>query len=156
MTALEIRLIAYAVLAFVLLGLSGYLGYHFTAAHYERVIALRDAAEARALSASQEKVIAAQAAQAEATQKAETQYESLKSNYDSLSGHLADSVREYASLRSVIVSRATGPAAQPDAASPSPSSLDSLAELVRQATAACTSDAAELTALQTWASSVGH
>lgn len=154
MTALEIRLIAYAVLAFVLLGMAGYLGYHFTSAHYERVIALRDAAEERALSASQDKVIAAQAAQAEATQKAETQYAALKQNYDSLSGHLADSVREYASLRSFLVSRPAGPAPKSDAAGPSPSSIDSLAELVRQATAACAGDSAELTALQIWASSL--
>lgn len=156
MTALEIRLIAYAVLAFVLLGMAGYLGYHFTSAHYERVIAADKAAQAIALQDAQYKVIAAQRAQEEATQTAEKQYETLKTSYDAISNDLASSVQQYASLHRLIVSTATSATTKPDAAGPSSSSIDSLAELVRQATAACANDAAELTALQTWAGSVSH
>ncbi len=156
MTALEIRLIVYAVLAFMLLGMAGYLGYHFTAAHYERVIALRDAAESRALQDAQSKVIAVQKAQEEATQKAETKYATLKNSYDALSNDLASSVQQYASLHRLIVSRPADTPTKPNAAGSSSSSIDSLTELVRQATAACTSDSAELTALQTWAGSLGR
>lgn len=156
MTALEIRLIAYALTALILLGGAGWLGYHFTAAHYERVIALRDAAEAKALDESRQQVIAAQQAQAEAIQKGETRYADLKTQYDSLSGNLANSVRQYASLRGLIVSSAPGTSPKPDAAGPSAASLDGLAELVRRATAACANDSAELTGLQTWAGSLSH
>ncbi len=150
MTALEIRLIAYALLALILLGGSGWLGYHFTAAHYERVIAADKAAQSIALQDAQQRYIDEQQARATATQKAEQQYADLKTSYDALSNSLADSVREYTALHSLIVSTAPSTASQPHAGAPRASGDTELADAAGRAAQACLDDAAHLKALQTW------
>lgn len=150
MTSLEIRLIAYALVALVLLGGSGWLGYHLTAAHYERVIASDKAAQALALQGAQQRVIDAQAALASATQKAEQQYADLKTSYDALSNSLADSVREYTALHSLIVSTVPGATSQSNASTPRAGGDTELADAAGHAAQACLDDAAHLAALQTW------
>jgi hypothetical protein len=155
-TALELRIIAYALLALVLLGGSAWVGHRLTAIHYESLLAAEKAAQAAALQDAQRNTIAAQQAQAEALQQAEKQYADLKVDYDSLGGRLADSVRQYAALRSVILSQAGNAAPKPDAVPQGASGDSRLATLSGHAATACLEDAAELTALQSWARAVSE
>lgn len=154
MTALELRLIAYGLAALLLLGGAGWLGYHFTAAHYERVIASDKAAQSVALQDAQQRVIAAQAAQAQATQQAEQKYADLKTSYDALSNDLAHSLQQYAQIHSGIVSATAGTAALADAARESASRTEELARLSGLAAQACLDDSASLTGLQIWAAAL--
>lgn len=71
MTALEIKLIAYALLALILFGGSAWVGAHFTAKHYQAVIAANTAAQTQALLQAQQRVIDAQNAQKAAETAAE-------------------------------------------------------------------------------------
>jgi hypothetical protein len=95
-------------------------------------------------------VIDAQAALASATQKAEQQYADLKTSYDALSNSLADSVREYTALHSLIVSTVPGATSQPNASTPRAGGDTELADAAGHAAQACLDDAAHLAALQTW------
>lgn len=156
MNALELRLIAYGLAALVLLGGSGYVGHKLTANHYERVLQAEHAAQEKAVLVEQQKTIAAQAAQQAAAQAAEKQYADLQSHVDDLSQRLAGSVSDYTKLRSGLVSATATSATLADAAREGAERNSQLAELVRQATSACESDAAQLTALQLWAKDVGH
>lgn len=156
MTALELRIIAYAIAALVLLGGSGFIGYRITANHYERVIALDKAAQDQAVQAAQRKAISDLEAQQAATQRAETQYATLKNQYDDLGSRLADSVRTYAQLRGGIVSATSTAAAAADAAAQGAERTSQLASLVRQTVDAVTSDSAQCAGLQTWARSLSQ
>lgn len=71
MTALEVKLIAYALLALILFGGSAWVGAHFTAKHYQAVIAANTAAQTQALLQAQQRVIDAQNAQKAAETAAE-------------------------------------------------------------------------------------
>lgn len=75
--ALEIRLIAYGLLALILLGSSAWAGHKLTAMHYEALIARDKAAQDEALQSAQQRVIVAQQAQAAAENKAEKDHEVL-------------------------------------------------------------------------------
>lgn len=154
MTALELRLISYGLAALLLLCGSAWLGCHFTAAHYERVIASDKAYQALALQDAQQKVIAAQQAQQSATQKAEQQYADLKTSYDALSNALADSVRQYTALSGRNLPAASGSPAQPDASSQGTGGDTELANTAGQAAQACLDDAAHLAALEAWISAL--
>lgn len=147
MTPLEIRAIITVVLAL----LSGWGGYTLASHHYERLMAADRIAQDSALQIAQQKSIAELQAQQSATVAAENQYAALKVTSDQLSTTLADSVRQYASLRGSVLSTASSTAALADAARQSAASDSELAGLVRSATEACEGDAAQLTALQTWA-----
>lgn len=154
MTQLEIRILAYGLALLLIVGGSIWFGYHFTARHYQALIARDKAAQTQALVDAQAKVIAAQQAQEQATQQAEKQYEDLKAHYDGLSQRLADSVRAYAALRTLIVPKATPAASGPDGAGPGTGSDQRLANLSGLAAQGCLHDAAELTALQSWSKAV--
>ena len=154
MSPLEIRLIAYGLLAIILMGSSGYAGHKLTAMHYQAIIAEDKHAQDIALQEAQRDVIAAQQAQATAVQASEKKYEDLKGSYDAISTQLADSVRAYAGLRSGVMSATSTAASAADAASRSAQSASELAGLVQQASTACLNDSARLTALQTWAQSL--
>jgi chlorite dismutase len=147
MNPLEIRAIIAVVLA---LG-AGWGGYTLASHHYERLMATDRIAQDTAIQAQQVKAIADLQAQQAATVAAEKQYEALKATSDGLSQRLADSVSNYASLRGSVLSTASSAAALADAARASSTSNSELASLVRSATEACEGDAAQLTALQTWA-----
>lgn len=71
MTALEIRLIGYALLLLAIVSGSAWAGYKLTAIHYEGAIARDKAAQNEALQSAQQNVIIAQRAQAAAEQQAE-------------------------------------------------------------------------------------
>jgi hypothetical protein len=73
-TALEIRLIAYALAGLALIGGSIWLGHIVTAHHYERIMAADKLAQDEALQAAQQKTIAAEAAQRAAESKAENEH----------------------------------------------------------------------------------
>lgn len=154
MTPLEIRLIAYAIAAIALLGGSGFISYRVTANHYEALIARDRQAQDKALQDAQQSVIAAQQAQQSATQASEKKYVDLKNQYDALGSHLADSVRQYATLRSGIVSATSTAATAADAAAQSAERTSELAILVRQAVDAIADDSAQCAALQQWAGSL--
>ena len=154
MTALEIRLILYGAAILALLGGSAWLGYHFTAAHYERVIAADKAAQALALQDAQQHVIAAQQAQAEATQKAETEYADLKQNYDSLGTQLARSVSELTQIHRLVLPATPSTPAQPDAGAAGASGDTELASAAGRAAQACLDDSAHLAALEAWISAL--
>lgn len=152
MNPLELRIIVYCVAAILFGACNIWIGYHFTAQHYE-AIAARDAlARDQAIQTQQEKAIAALTAQQAATAAAEKQYADLKTTADGLSDRLAASVSGYAALRRGILSATTSAASAADAAAQGARRDTELAGLVRQATAACLGDAAQLTGLETWAS----
>lgn len=151
MTALELRLIAYGLLAFLMLGGSGFGGYQLASHHYERLMAADQLAQQNAVIAAQEKTAAVVAAQQAASIAAEKQYEDLRTSANTLGDQLANSLRQYASLRDAIVSTAGSSAASAHAASKGPSGDQSLTGLAGQAATGCLEDAAELTALQSWA-----
>jgi len=71
MTALEIRLIGYALAALVILGGSAWVGAHFTAKHYQAILTAQEAAQTQALVQAQQRVIDAQNAQKAAETAAE-------------------------------------------------------------------------------------
>ena len=152
MTALELRLIAYGLTALLVIGGSGWAGYTLAAHHYQRIMAQEAADRAKVVEAQQQATIAELKAEQTATEAAEKQYVDLKARSDDLSARLADSVRAYQGLRTGIVSAQASTAALADAARQGAASTGELASLVRQAVAACSDDAAALTALQTWAS----
>lgn len=154
MNPLEVRLIAYGILALLIITSSGYAGHKLTAMHYQAVIAEDKAAQDRALQEAQRDVIAAQQVQAAAIQASEKKYEDLKGSYDAISSQLADSVRAYAGLRGGVMSATSSAASAADAASRSAQSASELAGLVQQASNACLNDSARLTALQLWAESL--
>lgn len=151
MTALELRLIGYGLAALLLVGLIGGGGYKLASHHYERLMQADRAAQQQAVLVEQQKTIAAQAAQQAATQAAEKQYADLQAHADDLASRLSSSVSDYAKLRGSLVSASATSAALADAARQGAERNSELASLVRQATESCEGDAAELTALQTWA-----
>lgn len=152
MTALEIRLLAYAAL----LGLFAWGIHTLDAHHYERLEALEQVARDNAIQAQQQKAIADLQAQQAATVAAENRYVALKASSDDLSTRLARSVQEYGALRGSLVSATATAAALADAASQGARSNSEIAGLVREATGACLDDSAKLSALQAWASGLGQ
>lgn len=152
MTALEIRLIAYAVLGLIVLGGAAWGGHKLTAMHYEALIARDKAAQDQALQSAQQRVIAAQQAQQAAEQKAETDHENLVQADTASRNAILGSVRSLeTALHLGSLPAAVDHPSQSGGAATSPSSPDGLAELVGQlnqriaeATAACQHDSSEL------------
>lgn len=151
MTALEIRLIAYALGFLAIVGVTAWSVHTLDAHHYERLEAADKLAQAAAFQAQQQKTIDDLKAQQAATQAAEKQLETLKAATDGTSRQLSDSVRAYAELRRGLLSATSTAATLADATSKGAQRDSELANLVQQATAGCLNDAAALTALQTWA-----
>lgn len=125
MTALEIRLIAYAILGFILMGGSAWAGHKLTAMHYEALIARDKSAQDEALQSAQQRVIAAQQAQAAAETKAEKDHEVLVQADTVSRNAILGSVR---SLESALHLGSLSPAVdhpgQPGGATPGPGSPD--------------------------------
>ncbi len=152
MTALEIRLIAYALLALILLGGAGWVGHRLTARHYEALIAANKAAQDEALQEAQRDVIAAQAAQAQALQRAEKDHEALVESDTTARNAVLGSVRNLeTALRLGPVSgsvdhpgQSVGTAASPPGADELGNLVASLNERIAEATAACQHDSSEL------------
>ena len=155
MTALEVRIIAYGLAVLGLIGFGGWSGYRLTRNHYEAAIAADRAAQDNVLAQAQAATIAAQNAQAAATRASEQQYENLKASYDGLGARLADSVRELTAIHRSLVSSGPRAPAEPHAASAGAGGDTGIAAAAGRATDACLHDAAELTALQSWAQAVG-
>lgn len=151
MTVLEIKLIVYGLLFLALVGGVSWVTYTLTSHHYERLEAADKLAQDQALAQAQNQVIAAQKAQQAAAQSAEKQYADLKSHDDTLARALSGSVSNYAALSRGVVSTSATTAAFADAARAGAERDRELTVLVQQAIGACLGDAAELTALQTWA-----
>lgn len=141
----------YAAIAAALLLAGGLGGYRFAANHYEVRIAAAQHASDAALSEAQARVIAAQAAQALSSANAEKDFAALKNTSDSLASQLTDSLRRYAALRERPVPGVPGTPAKPPDASPFAASDSRIAELSGLAWHACLEDAAQLSALQGWA-----
>lgn len=154
MTALELRILTYGLAALLLIGTVGTGGYKLASHHYQALMAADRAAESEALTNAQARVIAAQQAQAAASDAAEKQYEHLKADSDALGKRLTDSLRQYSALRGLIVSQASHPSGSADATGPRTGGTPDVAELSGQAASACLKDAAELTALQSWAKAI--
>jgi septal ring factor EnvC (AmiA/AmiB activator) len=153
MTPLEIKILIYGVLALIFASGNIWLGCHFTAQHYEALQARDALARDQAIQSQQEKAIAALTAQQAATAAAEKQYADLKSTADGLSQRLADSLRTYTQIRSGLLSSASNTAALADATREGTQRNTELVGLVQRATEACLGDSAQLTGLQTWATS---
>lgn len=84
MTALEIRIIAYAVGFLLVVGMTAWAVHTLDAHHYERIEAAEKAAQADLLAEAQRNVIAAQTAQRAAETKVETEHE-LRTQADTVS-----------------------------------------------------------------------
>lgn len=156
MTALEIRLLGYGIFLILIVGGSGVGGYRIASHHYQALLQADRAAQQEALLLQQQKTIAAQAAQASASEAAQRQIEDAKASSVLLGSELAASVRHYAALHSELLSATARPAASADAAGQGTQSDPGLAELAGAATAACEEDAATLSALQAWAKTVSR
>ena len=151
MTALEIRLLAYGLLAFLVIGGAGIGGYELAAHHYQRLMALDQIAQQNAVIAANEKTQAVVAQQQAASVAAEKRYEDLQTSASTLGDELTRSLREYASLHRDILSSSSHTTSGAYAAGQGTGSAGSLAGVAGQAAEACEQDAAELTALQQWA-----
>lgn len=151
MTALELRLIGYGLLALILIGGAGTAGYKLAANHYQRVMQADQLAQQNAVIAAEEKTAAVVAAQQAAAIAAEKQYDDLKGSATTLGDELASSLRQYAALRRVLVPTAATATAESHAAGQGTSGDPGVAGMAGQAAQACLEDAAELTALQSWA-----
>jgi len=152
MTALEIRLIAYAVLTLGLLGSAAYVSHKLTAMHYQAVLDADRAAQDKALQQAEQRVIAAQAAQAQAIQQAERDHATLVTADTASRDAILGSVRNLeTALHLSAVSAPMANPGKPRGASPSSGRPDELAGLVDRlnsgiaaATAACQHDSTEL------------
>lgn len=156
MTALEIRLLAYGLLASILLGGAAIGGYKLAAHHYQRVMAADQVAQQNAVIAAEEKTQAIEAEQQAAAAAAERRYEDLQASASTLGGELTRSLRQYASLRDRLVPAGAGTAPGPHAAGAQPGGAQGLAGLAGEAATACAEDAARLTALQQWAAAISN
>lgn len=154
MTALELRLIGYGLLALILIGGAGTAGYKLAANHYQREMQAEELAQQSAVAAAQEKTAAVVAQQQAASVAAEKQYDDLKGSATTLGDELASSLRQYAALRRVPVSTPSTAPTEPHAAGQGASGDQGVAGLAGQAAQACLEDAAELTALQSWAAGI--
>lgn len=149
---LEIRLIAYGLLAITLMGGSAYAAHRLTAMHYQALMASDRAAQQDTLAKAQQDVIAAQAAQTEATQRAEKDHEALVTADTQSRNAILGSVRnlETALHLSAVPATVADPSkfggAAPGAASPDEIAnlVDRLNGSIAAATAACQHDSAEL------------
>ena len=156
MSALEIRLLAYGLLAFLVIGGAGIGGYELAAHHYQRIMAIDQIAQQNAVIAANEKTQAIVAQQQAASVAAEKRYEDLQTSASTLGDELTRSLREYASLRDRIVSASSHAPSGAHAAGEGTSGARGLAGMAGQAAEACEQDANELTALQLWARSISE
>lgn len=152
MTALEIRLLGYALLGLLVIGGSGWIGHKLTRMHYEALIARDRDAQDQALQTAQRNVIAAQQAQAAAEQRAEQDHETLVQADTASRAAILGSVRSLeTALHLSSLSTPVDHSGQSGGAAPGSASSDGLGDLVEQlneriaqATAACQHDSAEL------------
>jgi len=158
MTTLEIRLLAYALLALILFGGSAWVGAHFTAKHYQAILTAQEAAQTQALVQAQQRVIDAQNAQKAAETAAENEHE-LRTQADAASrSAVLDSMRGLESAVRNRLSAAVANSGSVQAAQPSASEASAIAGLVERVnssldafTAACQSvdnDRAAILSLQ--------
>lgn len=156
MTTLEIRLLAYGLLAFLVIGGAGIGGYELAAHHYQRIMAIDQIAQQNAVIAANEKTQAIVAQQQAASVAAEKRYEDLQTSASTLGDELTRSLREYASLRDRLVPAGSHAPSGAHAAGEGTSGARGLAGMAGQAAEACEHDANELTALQLWARSLSE
>lgn len=156
MTPLEMRLICYGLAALLIIGGAGVGGYELAAHHYQRLAAAEQIAQANAVIAQQQKNAALVAQQQAAGVAAEKQYDDLKASATTLGDELADSLREYESLRTHLLPTTASTASEPDAAPAGAGGTEQVATLAGSAATACLGDAAELQALQSWAKSISQ
>lgn len=151
MSALEIRLIAYAVALVALLGATSWETWRLTADHYQAVHAKELKAAQDALEREQAHTIEVQNQQAAITANVGQRYEALQADRDRLARQFADSVRAFAAAAGHPPAPEVpgapggdyGPGGRPDPA-------DELAALAGAAHDACLKAGDELTAAQDW------
>ena len=153
MTLLEVKLIAYGLLALILFGGSAWVGAHFTAKHYEAVLAANQAAQQQALIQAQQRVIDAQNAQKAAETAAENAH-ALMVQADSASRTATlGSVRNLETALHLVPAAVEHPGAvQPTSAVPAgdpelAASVGRLNETIATAIGACQHDSEELAAI---------
>jgi len=159
MTVLEIRLIAYAILGLIVMGGAAWSGHKLTAMHYEALIARDRAAQDQTLQSAQQRVIAAQQAQAAAEDKAEKDHEVLVQADTVSRNAILGSVRSLeTALHLGSLPAAVDHSSQPSGTAPGPGGADELAGLVERlnasiatATSACQHDSEELSGILTLA-----
>lgn len=152
MTALEIRLIGYALLLLAIVSGSAWAGYKLTAIHYEGAIARDKAAQNEALQSAQQNVIIAQRAQAAAEQQAEKDHAILVQADTASRNAILGSVRSLeAALHLGGLPGSVDHPGQPGGTASGTGGPDGLADFVgrlndsiAKATAACQHDSAEL------------
>jgi len=131
MTALEIRLIGYALVFLAIVGSAFYLGHHVASIHYETLIAADKAAQTQALLAAQQRVIAAQNAQEAAQTAAESEHEQRTQADAASRSTLLDGMRGLeTAVRSRIVSAAVANPGTVPAAKSSSADATAIAGLV--------------------------
>lgn len=156
MTALEIKAILLLAVVLLLVGGGAWIGYHYTARHYQTLMAAQSVAQIQALAKAQSQVIAAQSAQQKALQQAENDHAQMVSDnqrtVDTFTERLRD-LEAAASHRSAV-SAAVGHPAESSRTTPSAGGNSDLAAAIGRATeasssaiAACLHDSSELTAI---------
>lgn len=156
LTGLEVRILAYGLLALALVGGASLETWRLTSSHYQALMTADKAAEQQAVLTQQQKVIAAQTSQQAASEAAQRQVEDAKASAVILGDQFSGVLRQYTSLYRRIVSTPATTSSRPDV-SPEESAGDpGLAGVAGQAVAACEADAAQLAAFQTWAKSVSQ
>jgi hypothetical protein len=151
-SSLELRILAYGILALVFASGNIWIGYHFTAKHYEALAAKDQLARDQAVQLQQQQTIAQLTYQQAAIRAAENKYESLKTDYTALSSRFDNSLSKYTEVHSQLVSATSTAAALAHAAATGACSDPEVTRLSGDAVKATLNDAARLDALQTWAS----
>lgn len=162
MPALEIRIIAYGVLALSLIIGSGWVGYHFTRQHYEIVLEQQQIDAGKALAAAQQTIINTQKERDAALAQEEKDHATLVANdttarlaLDQRVHDLTAALRAHAlSCPMAAAARGLGAGASPGssgAVQPSSSELDKAAAEFNAASDrlidACQHDAREVTGI---------
>lgn len=147
---IKVWIIGGILIAAIILGALSYHaiyqeGYNAAAASYK-------AASAKALADAEARAKSAQDAQEAATAAIESNYDQKLKDAAATANSLTAAVLRYkAQLRGSPVSPNPGSASQPDAPAEGSSGDGAINAAIANAISACEQDAAELTALQTWA-----
>jgi len=152
MTSLEIRAIAYAAVAALLVALGVRLGMHHVQAQWN----IDKLAQAAALSTAQQNLAAALADRVQLQQQVAQQNATLQANANALVGSVSDSVRNInAALRAGAVRPAVadsgaskGTPASPGSGSELAAAVASLGDAITATSAACLHDSRELELIQ--------
>lgn len=155
MTALEIRLIAYALLGSLLIGGTAWATWHLTSDHYKVVIDERQIATDQAIAVKQQQIDQLTAARAAVEQQAQVDHAKLVEANSRLSASMSDSLRGLeAALNLVPVPTTVADTCKPDGTGGGPGSDCQLEAAVRRfndaaaaAQTACLHDSAELSTI---------